>query len=106
MFSNRDIARLIAKQMNLPPDKVLETLRRFQAAVIAEVASGGRLRLHGFGSFGVFHPRPIRRKVGLFRKRFVEEPRPPRLQFRFSPTFRKRVEAVTTPLTPPRGAKG
>ncbi|MBN1477166.1 HU family DNA-binding protein [Candidatus Sumerlaeota bacterium] len=109
MFRSREIADLVAQRMGLPRDQVRETIRRFHAEVLSEIAQGNRLRLHGLGTFKIHHrPACIRQVKRLLssRTREVEIPASQWFRFKFSPTFRRRVCAVQTPLQhPPRPVK-
>jgi nucleoid DNA-binding protein len=103
MFRNREISDLVAEQMNLPRDQVRETIMRFQGHVIENVSRGERVHLRNFGTFKVrvHPPRKFVFKMLFGKKREEMMPESRRFHFHFSPTFRRRVEWVETPLEPP-----
>jgi nucleoid DNA-binding protein len=93
VLTNRQIARAVAAQMNLPPEKVEAILRRFHAEVMAAAARGERLRLHGFATIQTLPgvPRRVRDpRTGKAR----DLPAKRGLRFRLSPMFRARAATV------------
>lgn len=51
--SRGDVVNEVAAQVDLPQKKVDEVLRAFESAVMRQAASGGEIRMVGFGSFKI-----------------------------------------------------
>src|SRR5512144_820495 len=61
--SRRDIANLVASQLDADPDWVNRVLEQFLIDVVAVVAGGGRVTLRGFGVVAPrMRPAQVRRK--------------------------------------------
>ena len=53
--SRGDVVNEVAAQVDLPQKKVDEILRAFESAIMRQAASGGEIRMVGFGSFKITH---------------------------------------------------
>lgn len=51
ILSTKDIARLIAQKLDLPPATADAFLKEFQHAIIDQLSEGGEVRMTGFGTF-------------------------------------------------------
>lgn len=55
IMSRGDIVDTVAAQVDLPQSKVDEVIKAFESAVKRQAASGGEIRMTGFGSFKISH---------------------------------------------------
>ena len=53
--SRGDVVNEVAAQVDLPQKKVDEILRAFESVIMRQAASGGEIRMVGFGSFKITH---------------------------------------------------
>ena len=53
--SRGDVVNEVAAQVDLPQKKVDEILRAFESAIMRQAASGGEIRMVGFGTFKITH---------------------------------------------------
>ncbi len=55
IMNRGDVVDVVAAQVDLPQSKVDAVLKAFESALMRQAASGGEVRMVGFGSFKVAH---------------------------------------------------
>jgi len=88
-----DIAKLVAKQLNLKDREALAVVDRILESMKNVIASHGRLEIRDFGVFQVKARKP---RVGRNPKNKVEYPIPPRKVVTFKPGKELKAHSVVT----------